>query len=333
MTDIQTDDFLTDTQESKNAPITSPVVTDTNKGTRLDKFLTTCFCDFSRNQIIRFINDGAVYRTNEPHPFTQPDYKVKEGDCFTLIPPEAIPAIPEAENIQLDILYEDDDLLVINKPAGLVVHPGAGNQTGTLVNALLAHCHDSLSGIGGVKRPGIVHRIDKDTSGILVVAKNDFTHVRLSEQFSRHSIERVYEAFVWGYVRHLTGVISGNIGRSSTNRQKMAIVKIGGKPATTHYERLNVFGNGLVSHIRCILETGRTHQIRVHMASIGHSLVGDQVYGIPNKTAPAEIKYFPRQALHAGFLGFTHPRTQEHMTFEAPMPKDMTELLDTLENL
>ena len=262
-----------------------------------------------------------------------PDYKVKEGEQYSLTPPDAVPAIPEPENIALDILYEDDDLLVVNKPAGLVVHPGAGNPTGTLVNALLAHCHDSLSGIGGVKRPGIVHRIDKDTSGILVIAKNDFTHVRLSEQFSRHSIERVYDAFVWGYVRNLTGIISGNIGRSPTNRQKMAIVKTGGKHATTHYERVNVFGNGLASHIKCILETGRTHQIRVHMASLGHSLIGDQMYGLPNQNAPEEIKYFPRQALHAGFLGFIHPRTLEHMTFEAPLPEDMSDLLYSLENL
>jgi len=333
MSDCSLNDFLSDTDDASNAPLISPVATTSDKGMRLDKFLTTCFSDFSRNQIIRCINEEAVYRTGEKHPFTQPDYKVKEGDCFTLIPPEATPAVPEPENIQLDVLYEDDDLLVINKPAGLVVHPGAGNPTGTLVNALLAHCGDSLSGIGGIKRPGIVHRIDKDTSGILVVAKNDFTHVRLSEQFSRHSIERVYQAFVWGYVRNLTGTVTGNIGRSQTNRQKMAIVKTGGKNATTHYERLAVFGGGLASHIKCVLETGRTHQIRVHMASIGHSLIGDQLYGIPNKAAPEEIKYFPRQALHAGFLGFIHPRTQEHLTFEASMPDDMTQLLDALENL
>lgn len=331
---IPTDDFLTnDTDDTATVPMISPVVSTQDKGIRLDKFLAGCFSDLSRNQIIRLINEEAVYRMGEKLPFCEPDYKVKEGEQYTLTPPDAVPAIPEPENIALDIIYEDEDLLVVNKPAGLVVHPGAGNPTGTLVNALLAHCHDSLSGIGGVKRPGIVHRIDKDTSGILVVAKNDFTHIRLSEQFSRHSIERIYDAFVWGYVRNLTGVVSGNIGRSSTNRQKMAIVKTGGKHATTHYERVNVFGGGLASHIKCVLETGRTHQIRVHMASLGHSLIGDQLYGVPTKNAPEDIKYFPRQALHAGFLGFTHPRTQEHLTFEVPMPEDMDNLLYSLENL
>lgn len=334
MTDTLDFDLPTEEIEDQNTLCTqSPAVTTSEKGLRLDKFLSSHFSDFSRNQIIRLINEESVFRLGETLPITAADYKVKEGEVFTMTPPEAAPAIPQPENIELDILYEDDDLLVVNKPAGLVVHPGAGNTSGTLVNALLAHCHDSLSGIGGVKRPGIVHRIDKDTSGILVVAKNDFTHVKLSEQFSRHSIERVYDAFVWGYVRNITGVISGNIGRSSTNRQKMAIVKTGGKHATTHYERVNVFGNGLASHIKCILETGRTHQIRVHMASLGHSLIGDQVYGIPNKNAPEEIKYFPRQALHAGFLGFTHPRTLEHMTFEASMPEDMKNLLNELEIL
>lgn len=334
MISTQIDDILTnDIDDTETTTRLSPIVSAQDKGIRLDKFLAAAFSDLSRNQIIRLINEESVYRLGDNAPTTQPDYKVKEGEQYSLTPPDAVPAIPEPENIALDILYEDDDLLVVNKPAGLVVHPGAGNPTGTLVNALLAHCHDSLSGIGGVKRPGIVHRIDKDTSGILVIAKNDFTHVRLSEQFSRHSIERVYDAFVWGYVRNLTGIISGNIGRSPTNRQKMAIVKTGGKHATTHYERVNVFGNGLASHIKCILETGRTHQIRVHMASLGHSLIGDQIYGLPNKNAPEEIKYFPRQALHAGFLGFTHPRTLEHMAFEAPLPEDMSDLLYSLENL
>lgn len=334
MTHIDNFDLLQDDLENTETERKqTQAVMQNQKGVRLDKFLTSQFPDFSRNQLIRMINEEAVYKSGDDLPLTEADYKVKEGDIFILTPPQAVPAIPQAENIALDILYEDDDLLVVNKPAGLVVHPGAGNQTGTLVNALLAHCHDSLSGIGGVKRPGIVHRIDKDTSGILVVAKNDFTHIRLSEQFSRHSIERVYEAFVWGYVKNTTGVVSGNIGRSSTNRQKMAIVKTGGKHATTHYERVNVFGGGLASHIKCILETGRTHQIRVHMASIGHSLIGDQLYGIPNKVAPENIKFFPRQALHAGFLGFIHPRTLQHMDFEAPMPEDMQNLLAELEDL
>lgn len=333
MTDFEIEDMSDDGDENSCKPLVSPVVSGEDIGLRLDKFLAKSFPDKSRNQIIRLIEEGNVQKQGAEKTPLEPDDKVKEGERYVLVLPEAVPAIPQPEDIALDILYEDDDLLVVNKPAGLVVHPGAGNPTGTLVNALLAHCKDSLSGIGGVKRPGIVHRIDKDTSGILVVAKNDFTHTRLSEQFARHSIERIYDAFVWGYVRNTAGVISGNIGRSSTNRQKMAIVKVGGKHATTHYERVAVFGQGVASHIKCVLETGRTHQIRVHMASLGHSLIGDAVYGNPPKGAPEFAKYFPRQALHAGYLGFVHPVTQEHMAFEAPMPTDMEDLLSDLEML
>ena len=299
---------------------------------RLDKFLASCFPDFSRTQITRMIEADTICLQSDINRVLSPDDKVKTDDVYELIPPDAIPANPEPEDIPLDILYEDDDLLVVNKPAGLVVHPGAGNPRGTLVNALLAHCKDSLSGIGGVKRPGIVHRIDKDTSGILVVAKNDFTHTRLSEQFAEHTIERIYQAFVWGYVQKTTGIVVGDIGRSPHNRQKMAIVAHG-KKATTHYERIAVFGKGIASHIQCILETGRTHQIRVHMSSIGHSLIGDPIYGNIPRTAPDFAKYFPRQALHAGFLGFTHPRTGERLSFEAPLPEDMQDLLEQLEEL
>lgn len=299
---------------------------------RLDKFLAACFPEFSRTQIARMIEADTVRLQSDTSRVLSPDDKVKTDEVYELIPPDAVPANPEPEDIPLDILYEDDDLLVVNKPAGLVVHPGAGNPRGTLVNALLAHCKDSLSGIGGVKRPGIVHRIDKDTSGILVVAKNDFTHTRLSEQFAEHTIERIYQAFVWGYVQKTTGVVVGDIGRSPHNRQKMAIVAHG-KKATTHYERVAVFGKGIASHIQCILETGRTHQIRVHMSSVGHSLIGDPIYGNIPRTAPDFAKYFPRQALHAGFLGFTHPRTGERLSFEAPLPADMQELLERLEEL
>ena len=299
---------------------------------RLDKFLASCFPEFSRTQITRMIEADTVRLQSDTSRVLSPDDKVKTDEVYELIPPDAVPANPEPEDIPLDILYEDDDLLVVNKPAGLVVHPGAGNPRGTLVNALLAHCKDSLSGIGGVKRPGIVHRIDKDTSGILVVAKNDFTHTRLSEQFAEHTIERIYQAFVWGYVQKTTGIVVGDIGRSPHNRQKMAIVAHG-KKATTHYERVAVFGKGVASHIQCILETGRTHQIRVHMSSIGHSLIGDPIYGNIPRVAPDFAKYFPRQALHAGFLGFTHPRTGERLSFEAPLPDDMQELLEQLEEL
>lgn len=323
----------TDQTDEISNPMTTPAVAETQVGMRLDKYLTECFPDYSRNRMIHLIDQEQVFKSGQKLPICEPDYRVKAGDVFTVTLPQSVSAEPQPEPIDLDVLYEDDDLLVVNKPAGLVVHPGAGNPTGTLVNALLAHCGDSLSGIGGVKRPGIVHRIDKDTSGILVVAKNDFTHVRLSEQFERHSIERIYDAVVWGYVRHTSGLVTGNIGRSKTDRQKMAIVPVGGKHATTHYERVSVFGGGLASHIKCVLETGRTHQIRVHMSSVGHSLIGDAVYGRPPKNAPDFAKYFPRQALHAGYLGFVHPRTLENMAFSADMPSDMCELLDELADL
>ncbi|MBP5343932.1 MAG: RluA family pseudouridine synthase [Alphaproteobacteria bacterium] len=300
---------------------------------RLDKFLSEVLCNLSRNQYIRLIEQGNVQENASHLIITKPDYKVQEGQSFLIQFPEAVPAEPEPENIPLDIVYEDADLLVINKPAGMVVHPGAGNWNNTLVNALLAHCPESLSGIGGVKRPGIVHRIDKDTSGLLVVAKNDFAHQELSKQFSIHSIERTYDAFVWGRVEQADGKIEGNIGRSNTNRQKMALVSQGGKTAVTHYTRLAVYGGGTASHIQCVLETGRTHQIRVHMASLHHALIGDYTYGKAPKTAPDFLRNFPRQALHAGLLGFNHPRTQKHMVFQTPMPTDMQELKNFLEAL
>ncbi len=319
-----------DTSYPKNEPIVTQKVTTEQENMRLDKFLVSVLDGYSRNQIIRFIESDCVKRADADVFMDEADYRVKQGDSFLITPPDAVPAEPVAEKIPLDILYEDNDILVVNKPAGMVVHPGAGNYTGTLVNALLYHCANSLSGIGGVKRPGIVHRIDKDTSGILVVAKNDYAHIRLSEQFSAHTIERVYQAFVWGYVQNQTGVVSGNIGRSSTNRQKMAIVKSGGKSATTHYERIIAYGQ-TATHIQCVLETGRTHQIRVHMSSIGHSLIGDTIYGVIQKQAPAELRFFPRQALHAGFLAFLHPKTGKRMAFEVPLPADMAELKSFLE--
>ena len=317
-----------------NSPIQeTPEVTHQQDKMRLDKFLSECLPELSRNQYIRLIEQGNVQESKNHLIITKPDYKIQQGQRFLIQYPEAEPATPEPENIPLDIVYEDSDLLVINKPAGMVVHPGAGNWNKTLVNALLAHCPESLSGIGGVKRPGIVHRIDKDTSGLLVIAKNDFAHQELSKQFAIHSIERTYEAFVWGRVEQASGKIEGNIGRSNTNRQKMALVNQGGKSAVTHYTRLAVYGGGIASHIQCILETGRTHQIRVHMSSIHHSLIGDNTYGKAPKNTPDFLKYFPRQALHAGLLGFNHPRTKEHLVFQAPMPKDMLELKSFLETI
>ena len=298
---------------------------------RLDKFLAQSFPDYSRNQFIHLIEQGAVQIVGQEKTRLSPDDKVISGVTYTIIPPEPVDADPEPENIPLDIVYEDNDLLVVNKPAGLVVHPGAGNWTGTLVNALLYHCGSSLSGINGVKRPGIVHRIDKDTSGLLVVAKNDFAHQGLAKQFEVHSIERVYDAFVWGLAPE-KGRIEGNIGRSNTNRQKMALVKQGGKSAVTHFERADAYGV-LASHVKCHLETGRTHQIRVHMTSIQHPLIGDELYGHVVKNAPDDIRFFPRQALHAGLLGFVHPKTNEKMTFSVDFPEDLIQLKDKLEKL
>ena len=263
-------------------------------------------------------------------------YKVKIGDVFQVLIPPAAEAEPVAEDIPLEIVYEDDDLLVVNKPAGMTVHPAAGVSRGTLVNALLFHCRDSLSGIGGVKRPGIVHRIDRETSGLLVVAKNDNAHRFLSEQFAEHSIERTYYAVVYGVPNPLAGRIDGNIGRSSADRKKMALVASGGKPAVTHYKTLQVFKNA-VSLVQCNLETGRTHQIRVHLTSVGNALIGDKVYVKNHKTAvnlPQNLKNyvndFPRQALHAKSLGFVHPRTQKFMQFDSELPSDMAELVQKL---
>ena len=294
-------------------------VTLAEQGLRVDKFLAGA-TDFSRTRISALLAQGFVT------PALPADAKVTTGQVFEITEPPPEPAVPLPEKIRLDILYEDADLIVLNKPAGMVVHPGAGNTGGTLVNALLAHCGDSLSGIGGVKRPGIVHRIDKDTSGVLVIAKNDFTHQALSEQFAVHSIKRIYQAFVYG-VPPVSGTVRGNIGRSPVNRQKMAIVATGGKPAVTHYRVIKPLFNGKACWIECQLETGRTHQIRVHMTSIKHPLLGDAVYGSAPKGTPEILRLFPRQALHAGFLSFIHPRFQREVSFSAPMPQDMDLLL------
>lgn len=327
------DDFPSEapSEYQKNTPFVTKKVSENEKNMRLDKFLVSCCPSFSRNRIIKLIETDCVKYEKEDRFADEADLKVKEGDSFVITLPNAVPAEPEAENIPLDILYEDDDLIVVNKPAGMVVHPGAGNYQGTLVNALLYHCKDSLSGIGGVLRPGIVHRIDKDTSGILVVAKNDFSHIHLSEQFKKHTIERVYQSFVWGVLKQKEGVVSSLIGRSSSNRQKMAVVTVNGKQAVTHYECVDIYPKVPASLIKCVLETGRTHQIRVHMSSLGHSLIGDSVYGVVLKSAPSQLRFFPRQALHASFLGFIHPRTEKFLSFEVPLPKDMADLKELLE--
>ncbi|NIY74557.1 RluA family pseudouridine synthase [Thalassospira sp. HF15] len=308
-----------------------------DEGARLDKVLATAWPEQSRSRIKALIEEGQLSVNGKPA--TKMSAKVKAGDVFDLIVPEPEMAEPLPEDIKLDVLYEDEDLLVINKPAGMVVHPAAGNESGTLVNALLAHCGDSLSGIGGVKRPGIVHRLDKDTSGAMVVAKNDTTHRALSKLFSedKENIDRAYLAVVWGVPKPLNGDIEGNIGRSPHNRKKMTVVKNSGKYALTHYKTLQFRDDSLASLVECRLATGRTHQIRVHMNHIGHSIVCDPVYGRNrtvlklNPETQDILNAFNKQALHARTLGFLHPRTGTYILTEAPVPEDLLGLMDALE--
>lgn len=307
------------------------------QNTRLDKFLSAHLPQLSRSRLQKLIADGFV--ECEEVVITDNSHKVKTGDAYQVSVPPSKEADPQPQNIPLDIVYEDEALIVVNKPAGMTVHPAAGAYEGTLVNALLYHCRDNLSGIGGVKRPGIVHRIDKETSGLLVVAKNDAAHHFLSEQFAEHSIERTYIAVVYGVPEGLSGRIEGNIGRSKTDRKKMAIVASGGKYAATNYNTLQIFGRA-AAVVQCNLETGRTHQIRVHLSSLGNALIGDKVY-VKNKKSsvalPSELKNyvndFPRQALHAKSLGFIHPTSKEFMQFDSPLPTDMTELINRLESI
>jgi 23S rRNA pseudouridine1911/1915/1917 synthase len=318
--------------------MTSPqtLVATADAAERLDKFLSSKFSDISRARFQRLIAEGHV--NVEGAPADGVGQKLKPGQTITINLPPATPAEPQAEHIALDVIYEDKHLIVINKPAGLVVHPAAGHEGGTLVNALLAHCGETLSGIGGVKRPGIVHRLDKDTSGLLVIAKNDAAHQSLSEQFQAHGrdgrLQRAYYAFVWGQPERRAGTIATGIARSSTNRQKMAVSKSAlAKEAITHYEVQEGFG-GVASLVRCNLETGRTHQIRVHMVHIGHPLLGDLVYGggfksslvkLPEAAQDA-VKRLKGQALHAFRLGFEHPKTGKPLLFEAKMPQALSHL-------
>ena len=321
--------------ESEDGTVHTLTVAPSQAGSRLDRWLAESLPELSRSRLQALIDEGAL-RAGETA-VTSASRKVKEGETFSLTVPPAAPAAPQPQDIPLDIVYEDDDLIVIDKPAGLVVHPAPGSPDGTLVNALLHHCAGSLSGIGGVKRPGIVHRIDKDTSGLLVVAKNDRTHHGLAEQFAEHSIERVYNAVVWGAPLPRAGQVEGPIGRNPSDRKKMAIVA-GGKPALTYFQTISAFGDH-AALVECRLATGRTHQIRVHMTSIGHPLAGDRLYlrkGLKT-TAPAAAKQiltaFPRQALHARTLGFRHPTSREELRFESDLPNDFKELIASLENL
>ena len=310
----------------KSILITLPA---TAAGQRLDKALAEAVPLYSRERLKNLVQGGRL--TGPAGVIWDPATKMKGGEALTLDVPEARPSDTVAQDIPLTIVHEDDHLLVVNKPAGLVVHPAAGNYDGTMVNALLHHCAGRLSGIGGVARPGIVHRIDKDTSGLLVVAKTDKAHEGLAAQFARHDVDRRYTAVVGGVPVPPAGRIEGALARSTTNRQKIAIVKDGrGKHAVTHFRTVAAFTGA--AQVECRLETGRTHQIRVHMASIGHALLGDAVYGrAPGKLA-ALLKElaFERQALHAATLGFVHPVTQEKLCFESPLPADMVALIGRL---
>ena len=312
---------------------------------RLDKFLAETFTEHSRARFQKLITEGHVMV--EGKVVLDSGEKLKPGQTISVTLPDAAPAEPQGEAIELDIVFEDKHLIVINKPAGLVVHPGAGNETGTLVNALIAHCGDSLSGIGGVKRPGIVHRLDKETSGLLVIAKNDKAHQGLSEQFAAHGrdgrMEREYLAFVWGALERRAGTINAAIERSSANRLKMAVSKSAtARPAITHYEVEETYGNPVVaSLIRCRLETGRTHQIRLHMASINHPLLGDHVYGAGFAASKSKLSdeanealgHLHGQALHATVLGFDHPVSGKHLRFEAKPPEALAKLHAALKRL
>jgi 23S rRNA pseudouridine1911/1915/1917 synthase len=298
-------------------------------GWRLDRALADAVPILSRERLKALIRSGAV--ETEGKALRDPAVKVRGEEALRIAVPEAAPAHSEPQEIPLEIVFEDEHLLVVDKPAGLVVHPAAGNLDGTLVNALLYHCRGSLSGIGGVARPGIVHRIDKDTSGLLVVAKTDVAHEGLAKQFAAHSIERRYLAIVNGIPKAAQGTVDAPLARSATNRKKIAIVEgKRGKRAVTHWRRLGVLADAAL--VECRLETGRTHQVRVHMASIGHPLLGDPVYGRSGKAHGKLLSKlgFQRQALHAAGLGFTHPVTKNRLSFSSPMPPDMQELFNAL---
>ncbi len=307
--------------------ILNAIVESTECGIRLDALLAAKF-DISRSAAERLLAEGAVEITGGE---ANKKYRVRGGEQITLTLPDPAPPEARPEDIPLDIVYEDEDIVVVNKPQGMVVHPAAGNESGTLVNALLHHCKGSLSGVGGVERPGIVHRIDKDTSGLLVVAKNDAAHNFLSEQLKTHDVARVYYAIALGNFKTDSGTVHAAIDRHPTDRKKMAIVKRAGagRDAVTHFEVLERYG--AFTLLRCRLETGRTHQIRVHMASLGHPLLGDPVYGGNGSRFEADQrKYIHGQCLHAGELVLTHPRTGTQMRFEAPLPADFAALLEIL---
>lgn len=298
-------------------------VMEEQEGERLDKYLSIIYPDSSRSFFQKLIKDSAVLVNDMAE---KASYRMCMDDVVTIHFPDAVSTAIEPEDIPLDILYEDEDLLIVNKPKGMVVHPSAGHYSGTLVNGIMYHCKDSLSGINGEIRPGIVHRIDMDTTGSLIVCKNDASHVNVAEQIKVHSVKRIYEGVVYGNVKADEGTIEGPIGRHPIERKKMAINERNGKPAITHYKVLERFGN--YTYMQFQLETGRTHQIRVHMSSIGHPLLGDTLYS--NGKSP--FKSLQGQTLHAKTIGFIHPSNNKYVEFEAPLPDYFEKLLIQLKN-
>jgi 23S rRNA pseudouridine1911/1915/1917 synthase len=308
-----------------------------NKGQRLDRFLISELSVFkpeiSRNRLQILIESGQVSNSNNQTKLTSCDYRIKGEEQVLVVIPIALESAIIAKNIPFEVVFEDENMLVINKPAGLTTHPGNGNTQNTLVNALLFYCGKTLSGINGVMRPGIVHRLDKDTSGLMVVAKNDLAHRELAKQIEQRILKRNYLAFCYGTPKPLSGVIEKNISRSKINRLKMTTSKTGGRVAITNYEVQKLYFDGLVSLIKCQLDTGRTHQIRVHLSSISHPIIGDATYcsgkrslkGVSDKAIEA-INNFSRQALHSYKIGFSHPVSQKEMIFEIDLPKDMADL-------
>ena len=289
---------------------------------RIDRYLTEMLPEQSRSFFQKLIRDGFVIVN---HIIVKVNYRLKTGDVIEIDIPDAVPTEIVPENIPLDILYEDDDLLIVNKPKGMVVHPAVGHSTGTLVNAIMYHCQGNLSGINGEIRPGIVHRIDKDTTGSLIICKNDEAHRNIAEQIKEHSVTRRYVGVVAGTFSEESGTVEGAIGRHPNDRKRMTINEKNGKPAITHYKVLQRFAK--YTYMEFQLETGRTHQIRVHMASIGHPLLGDELYGNPKNLA---MKGLQGQTLHAMIIGFVHPTTHEYMEFEAPLPEYFQNLLNKL---
>lgn len=322
-------------QMSEPKPLHTLMVEAPQAGQRLDRWLAIALSQLSRSRLQALIESGRV--TLNGSLVTDPSRKVRAGDRAVVDIPPATAARPAPEPIPLAIVYEDAHLIVVDKPAGMVVHPAPGSHSATLVNALLHHCAGSLSGIGGEKRPGIVHRLDKDTSGLIVAAKTDPTHRGLAQQFAAHSVTRAYKALCWGVPVPASGTIGGRIGRSPRDRKKMAVVTRGGRDAITNYKVERAFG-GVAALLECRLATGRTHQIRVHLASIGHPLIGDPTYGgrtrskserLPSAAALA-VQAFHRQALHAWQLGFTHPITGERLLFRSDIPNDFKELINIM---